>query len=76
MPNGIAVTRITPRNWKPEKTWSKAGSGMRKPKFATEIRKGFAGHATEVQAERVSSPRRSRYQTGDGDEPGGGRRGK
>ena len=35
MPNGIAVTRMTPRNSKPENTWSKAGIGTEKPKFAT-----------------------------------------
>ena len=34
MPNGIAVTKIMPRNSKPEKTWPSAGSGTEKPKFA------------------------------------------
>ena len=33
MPNGMAVTRITPRNWKPEKTRPKAGIGTEKPKL-------------------------------------------
>ena len=34
MPNGIAVTRMMPRNSKPENTWPKAGNGTEKPKFA------------------------------------------
>ena len=34
MPNGIAVTRMMPRNSKPENTWSNAGSGTEKPKLA------------------------------------------
>src|ERR1700730_3241231 len=33
MPNGIAVTRITPMNWKPAKTWPIAGVGNEKPKL-------------------------------------------
>ncbi len=33
----MAVTRITLRNWKPEKTWSVAGSGTEKPKLAKEL---------------------------------------
>ena len=33
MPNGIAVTRMTPRYSKPLKTWSIAGTGSEKPKF-------------------------------------------
>jgi hypothetical protein len=36
MPNGIAVTRITPRNWNPENTWFTAGTGNEKPKFCTD----------------------------------------
>src|SRR5229473_7643518 len=34
MPNGIAVTRMMPRNSKPEKTSPNAGSGTEKPKLA------------------------------------------
>src|SRR6516165_7748884 len=34
MPNGIAVTRMIPRNSKPENTWPIAGNGTEKPKFA------------------------------------------
>jgi hypothetical protein len=34
MPNGIAVTRITPRNSKPANSWLTAGSGTEKPKLA------------------------------------------
>ena len=34
MPNGIAVTRMTPRNSKPENTWPTAGIGTEKPKLA------------------------------------------
>src|ERR1700710_1887591 len=34
MPNGIAVTRMMPRNSKPENTWPNAGSGIEKPKLA------------------------------------------
>ena len=34
MPNGIAVTRMMPRNSKPENTWPNAGSGTEKPKLA------------------------------------------
>src|ERR1051325_11081701 len=37
MPNGIAVTRMTPRYLKPWKTWPKAGIGREKPKFATDL---------------------------------------
>src|SRR5260370_40192581 len=33
MPNGIAVTRITPSNWKPPHTWPKAGVGNENPKL-------------------------------------------
>ena len=36
MPNGIAVTRMMPKYWNPENTWSNAGSGNEKPKLATE----------------------------------------
>jgi hypothetical protein len=36
MPKGIAVTRITPRYSKPEKTCPTAGSGIEKPKGAKE----------------------------------------
>src|SRR3954471_19447803 len=36
MPNGMAVTRMTPRYLKPWKVWSKAGSGSEKPKFDTD----------------------------------------
>ncbi len=34
MPNGIAVTRMTPRNSKPENTVPTAGIGTEKPKLA------------------------------------------
>ena len=33
MPNGIAVTRMTPRNSNPPNTWPTAGSGTEKPKL-------------------------------------------
>ena len=33
MPNGMAVTRITPRYSKPENTWLIAGTGTEKPKL-------------------------------------------
>ena len=33
MPNGIAVTRMMPRNSKPENTWPTAGSGTENPKL-------------------------------------------
>ena len=36
MPKGIAVTRITPRNSKPENTCPNCGSGIEKPKLAKE----------------------------------------
>ncbi len=36
MPNGMAVTRITPRYWKPPKMWPSAGSGTWKPKFSND----------------------------------------
>ena len=38
MPNGMAVTRMMPRNSKPENTWSNAGSGTEKPKFVNAPR--------------------------------------
>ena len=34
MPKGTAVTRMMPRNSKPEKTWPTAGIGTEKPKLA------------------------------------------
>ena len=34
MPNGMAVTRMMPRNSKPENTVPNAGSGTEKPKLA------------------------------------------
>ena len=40
MPKGIAVTRMMPRNSKPENTWPKAGSGNEKP---TRIRAFYNG---------------------------------
>jgi hypothetical protein len=39
MPNGIAVTRITPRNSKPENTWLTAGIGTEKPKLVNALRR-------------------------------------
>ena len=36
MPKGMAVTRMTPRNSKPENTWPNAGSGSEKPKLENE----------------------------------------
>src|ERR1700738_342985 len=33
MPKGMAVTRITPINWKPANTWPTAGVGNEKPKW-------------------------------------------
>ncbi len=37
MPKGIAVTRMMPRNSKPENTWPKAGSGTEKPKLENAL---------------------------------------
>ena len=37
MPKGIAVTRMTPRNSKPENTWPKAGIGTEKPKLENAL---------------------------------------
>src|ERR1700722_14100737 len=37
MPNGMAVTRMTPRKSKPENTTPKAGSGTEKPKLVNAL---------------------------------------
>ena len=56
MPNGIAVTRMTPRNSKPENTWPMAGSGTEKPKLENEPTELLEAHAAVVQAERGRAP--------------------
>ena len=51
MPNGMAVTRMMPRNSKPENTWPNAGSGTEKPKFDER-----AGELLRRSCRRSSKP--------------------
>ena len=69
MPNGIAVTRMTPRYWKPEKTWSMAGIGSEKPKFEKAAVELAEAHAADVEAERRRAPGDD-HAEGDGDQAG------
>ena len=53
MPKGIAVTRMTPRNLKPEKTWPTAGMGNEKPKCEKRVADGAEAQAAIAEAEKL-----------------------
>ena len=56
MPNGIAVTRMMPRNSKPENTWPIAGIGTEKPKWVKAPRDLVEAHAADIEAEQRRAP--------------------
>ena len=70
MPNGMAVTRMTPRNSKPANTWPNAGSGNEKPKFATDAVELLEAHAADSRGRTAVEPQAMQRADGDGDQAG------